>query len=168
MVHPRNPSSPTTKWPAVLLLKLAVMESVFFAGVLSDDQAGIPATSLLCISDCANCPVICSPPLPPLKSKPPPPPVHHSPPQPYYFQPPSSPPPLPPLPPPSYYIPWGPNSPPPPPGYVTIPAAPNMGQRNYTYPYYYFYASRAVSLSPPLLIVMLAIVIIMLDCLLGR
>ncbi|KAA8546236.1 hypothetical protein F0562_003025 [Nyssa sinensis] len=105
------------KWLLLFLFMVGVM-GIGLARVTSADQTAIPATGLLCISDCATCPVICSPPPPPLESKPPrsPPAVHHSPPQSYYFQ---SPPPPPP--PPPSYISWG-ATPPPPPDYTTVPS----------------------------------------------
>ncbi|KAK6118321.1 hypothetical protein DH2020_047892 [Rehmannia glutinosa] len=121
----------------------------------SQGQTGISPAGLLCISDCETCPVICSPPpsppspsAPPTpKSPPPAPPVHrHSPPPPqlpYYFDSPSpSSPPAHPPPPPSVGA-----GPPPPSVYVYNPGTavppPGMGQRNFSFPYYYFYASKA-------------------------
>ncbi|KAL2236000.1 UNVERIFIED_CONTAM: hypothetical protein Sindi_1332200 [Sesamum indicum] len=147
---------------------------ILFASSRSEGQTqtGLPPAGLLCISDCETCPVICSPPPPPTPKSPPTPPVHHpSPPLPYYFDSPapSSPPPPHPLPPPPSYVSWGgsanPPPPPPPPSnttkgggappppsvYVYNPGTimpPGMGQRNYSYPYYYFYASKAVSSLP--------------------
>ncbi|XP_022732009.1 extensin-like [Durio zibethinus] len=154
-----------SKW-LVLLLKVGIMVLIMLARVTSEDELGIPSAGLLCISDCATCPVICSPPPPPLlKSFPPPPPsVHHSPPPvPYYYIPPQSyshsPPPAesvpptsplrPPPPAPSSYSSKG--SPPPPFKYF-YNAPPGqgpptvVGPHQYPYPYYYFYASKASSL----------------------
>ncbi|KAJ0599723.1 hypothetical protein HanRHA438_Chr03g0110201 [Helianthus annuus] len=131
--------------------------------------------SLLCISECGTCPVICSPPPsmvskppPSTESKPTPPPkavdsepppyltpiYHQTPPQSYY--PPSSqstPPPHPrakSCPPPSY-ISLGTNAPPspPPPKLVVVPTTqiPPSDSSNPGYPYYYFYASKGVAFS---------------------
>ncbi|KAK4422207.1 hypothetical protein Salat_1803000 [Sesamum alatum] len=143
---------------------------ILFSPSRSQGQTVFPPAGLLCISDCETCPVICSPPPPPATPKsspppPPPPPVHHSsPPLPYYFDSPapSSPPPAHPLPPPPSYISWGGSAnPPPPPPPSTTPKGggpppppsvnvynPGMGQRNFSYPYYYFYASKAASCLP--------------------
>ncbi|KAG5540835.1 hypothetical protein RHGRI_020915 [Rhododendron griersonianum] len=170
MGHSKSLSlSPRGKW-LVLLLRLHVM----FCGVKSEGQAQTtasnPAPGLLCISECYTCPEICSPPPAPPQWKPPilSPPVHSSPPpQSYFYKSPpppqsyvyESPPPprrSPPPPPSQPYISWGSNPPPPPPGYTNIPtvqAPPNGGNRNYTYPYYYFYASKANSISPLLSLV---------------
>ncbi|PIN13241.1 Dynamin GTPase [Handroanthus impetiginosus] len=104
-----------------------------------------------------------SSPLPPPPSPlpfllPPPPVHHHSPPHPYYFasppstSPPAHPPPSPrsggsgvatppPPSPPQSIIPWSGAFPTPPSVYGYNPG--NMGQRNFSYPYYYFYASKA-------------------------
>ncbi|KAG2663390.1 hypothetical protein I3760_16G027100 [Carya illinoinensis] len=70
------------KW-FLWFLKVGIMELIMFANVTSEDQIGVPSTNTLCISDCATCPVICSPPPPPppplLQSHPPPSPsAHHS------------------------------------------------------------------------------------------
>ncbi|XP_040998971.1 extensin-2-like [Juglans microcarpa x Juglans regia] len=133
------------KW-FLWFLKVGIMGLIMFANVTSEDQIGVPSTNTLCISDCATCPVICSPSPPLLQSHPPPsPPVHHSQPRP-------RPPPLeasapkassyssvqPPPPPPYKYfnnMPPGPGTPP-----TTYP-------HDYSYPYYYFYASKASYLS---------------------
>ncbi|KAH6792386.1 hypothetical protein C2S52_002863 [Perilla frutescens var. hirtella] len=142
---------------------------IFLSTSKSQCQSNIPSAGLLCISDCETCPVICSPPpSPPSLSSPPPtpklppllppsppqsPPTHHmnSPPQPYYYftapSPSSPPPPAHPKPPPPSYNSWGGATPPPPPQvYLYNPgntAPAGMGQRNFSYPYYYFYASKA-------------------------
>ncbi|KAL8498942.1 hypothetical protein ACS0TY_022049 [Phlomoides rotata] len=150
MRHSRTLTFMARKWilyPLIILLSTSKSQSQ------TEDN---PSASLLCISDCETCPVICSPPpshspSPPVVLKlppPPPPPEHHySPPQqPYYFTSPSpslSPPAHPPPPPPA------PGGAPPPrpsvyvynPGTTTPPSG--TGQRNFSYPYYYFYASRA-------------------------
>ncbi|KAL3645989.1 hypothetical protein CASFOL_011169 [Castilleja foliolosa] len=127
----------------------------------SQTQTNIPSAGLLCISECDSCPVICSSPptssppspkLPPPSPKlppPAPPAQHHSPPLPYYFDSPapsSSPPP--PHPPPAYvYSGGGAATPPPPSVYVYNPGTstgpPSSGQRNGSFPYYYFYVSKA-------------------------
>ncbi|KAI6682198.1 hypothetical protein NL676_036079 [Syzygium grande] len=102
-----------------LVLKVGIFSALlwFTGGVTSQGQMPLttPTTGVVCISDCATCPVICSsppplsmptyqpplpplpklpsPPLPPLPTLPPPPlPVHHHhpPPESYYY---SSPPP---------------------------------------------------------------------------
>lgn len=155
--HCSSLASAMRKW-FPWFLRIGIMGFVMFAGVTSADQIEAPSTSELCISDCATCPVICSPPPPLLKSFPPPSPsVHHSSPPP--------PPLLKPFPPPSRavtppeaapYTSWGSPPPPPPPfkyynnmppsGPVT-PMPPNGVPRDYPYPYYYFYASHAPSLS---------------------
>ncbi|CAI9093733.1 OLC1v1029287C1 [Oldenlandia corymbosa var. corymbosa] len=160
----------------------------------SSSSSSSSSPGLLCISECATCPVICSPPPSPANSKPPPspflppspsltkpsplppsPPVHYySPSYPYLHAPPPSlfPEPLPPVsssppppptpkkqpPPTPSYVSSGSGSPPPPrmiysggdgsgggnvPSIQQVPPA--MGQRNYTYPYYYFYASNSGS-----------------------
>ncbi|KAI3802108.1 hypothetical protein L1987_30233 [Smallanthus sonchifolius] len=129
-----------------------------------------PDASLLCISECGTCPLICSPPPsavskppPSAESKPPPPvdsepppyltPIYHpTPPQSYS----PTPPPPPPrtraksCPPPSY-ITVGTNAPPPPKLVVVpstqIPPSDGVGQKNFSYPYYYFYASNGVAFS---------------------
>ncbi|PSR93599.1 Proprotein convertase subtilisin/kexin type 6 like [Actinidia chinensis var. chinensis] len=178
MDYAKTLSSSRRKW-LVLLLNLVLVDSLMFVRVKSNDQPPVPATGLLCISDCVTCPVICSPPPPPPpKSKPllppplPPPPIHYSPPWSYYFENPPLLPPPPPPPPPSYIL-WGSKSPPSP-AYANIPSSQgplNMGQKNYSHPYYYFYASKAASL--PLsysffLMVTFSFVVEMLDCLLGR
>lgn len=139
-----------------------------FATLTYGDQMGEPETGLLCISDCATCPVICSPPPPMLESSNPPPstsmstsplPVHHSPPQSYCSSPPlpsapSTPQPPPPSPhketPSSPSSPsWG-STPPPPFKYYfdeppSGPVTPTRGPHDYSYPYYYFYSSEASS-----------------------
>lgn len=169
MKHPTVLSSLKRKW---FLLLYALMFAKMRCD--DQPPPGTPGAGLLCISDCGTCPVICSPPSPSVNSKPPPssppqplptpptPPVHHySPPQPYYFNapPPSSslPKPLPPEsspPPPSppSYISWGKAGPPPPFNYFggggnipSVQAPPGMVPVNYSYPYYYFYASQASS-----------------------
>ncbi|XP_039041214.1 extensin-like [Hibiscus syriacus] len=74
-----------SKW-----MKLAITGIIMLASVTSEHETGTSSASpgLLCISDCATCPVICSPPHPPLlKSYSPPPSsssLHLSPPEPYY------------------------------------------------------------------------------------
>uniref|UniRef100_A0A6N2LAU0 Uncharacterized protein n=1 Tax=Salix viminalis TaxID=40686 RepID=A0A6N2LAU0_SALVM len=148
-----------------------VLEMVTFAGANSDgNPMGEPAASLLCISDCVTCPVICSPP-PPLLYHPSPP-SHHSPspqhsyhsllpPPPPPTSPSTSPPPPPTSPstsPPAYHSPpQSPQAPscspiwaaPPPPGYYfnTPKGQAPPGKGPYPYPYYYFYSSKASSFS---------------------
>ncbi|GFP91387.1 hypothetical protein PHJA_001282700 [Phtheirospermum japonicum] len=150
--------------PRIILAR----QCIFFLIVLlstsqSQAQTNIPSAGLLCISDCESCPVICSSPptsAPPSPKLPPPAPPaqHHSPPLPYYFDspapssspplPPYPPPPPPPPPPPAYvYSGGGAATPPPPSVYVYNPGTntgpPTSGQRNVSFPYYYFYASKA-------------------------
>lgn len=103
-----------------------------------------PGAGLLCISDCATCPVICLSPPSPLDFKPPPssppPPrrlvLQPSPPESHCSD--ASPPPSP-----SNIVSVGATTTPPPPSnYSNIPATqapPAKGQKNYTYPYYDFY-----------------------------
>ncbi|KAJ4709028.1 leucine-rich repeat extensin-like protein 1 [Melia azedarach] len=140
----------------VLLLKVGILGMIMLRSVAADDdQVGVPDTGVLCISDCATCPVICSPP-PPKQSYTPPISHHSPPPQSYHHSPP------PPSPPPESAMPPPPpekseppiNSwvtPPPPPfKYNNMPPAqgpPTPGQHEYPYPYYYFYASKASFLS---------------------
>lgn len=134
------------------LLKLVILAMIMSA------QTEVPPTGLLCISECATCPVICSPPPPPtLEFKPPPSPLPHHSPTPSYHS--HSPPPPPPPPrsspphsssppPPFIYFTW--DSPPPPFNYMgipSVPAPPTKGKPDYSYPYYYFYASNSFSLS---------------------
>ncbi|KAJ7958381.1 leucine-rich repeat extensin-like protein 2 [Quillaja saponaria] len=144
-------------------LRLGLMGLAMFAGVTFEDEVGGPATNLLCISDCATCPVICSPPPPPLLvSYPPPSPSeHHASSPSYYTYPPPSqksrPPPPPPPPPPPSPPPPTPSSysskPAPPPPYKNNNSPPSgssqptSGPHDYSYPYYYFYASEASFLS---------------------
>nr|XP_004245075.1 proline-rich receptor-like protein kinase PERK8 [Solanum lycopersicum] len=136
----------------------------------SQDTNTMPPASLLCISECNTCPVICSTPPPStIKLNPPPSPstsilVQTPPPPPPLFaplrpSPPSSHSPSPPSssqkepksPPPSYMIYTG--APPPPhtsncpPNIINIPSTqvPPV-QKNYTYPYYYYFASEATSI----------------------
>ncbi|KAD4178030.1 hypothetical protein E3N88_26621 [Mikania micrantha] len=132
--------------------------------------------SVLCISECGTCPLICSPPPRSIESKPPPsvepkppqspthgdsepppyltPIYHTTPPQSYS---PPSPTPTPPrtqaksCPPPSYTT-MSTNAPPPPPKLVVVPSTQiqpgdGIGQKNNSYPYYYFYASKGVAFS---------------------
>ncbi|XWS70226.1 hypothetical protein CRYUN_Cryun03dG0030300 [Craigia yunnanensis] len=156
-----------SKW-LVLLLKVGIMGMIMLDRVTSEDEMGTPSAGLLCISDCATCPVICSPPPPPLlKSYPPPAPsVHHSPPPvPYYYIPPQSyyhspppsesvspPSPSPPRPPPPVPSSYSSKGSPPPPFKYFFNAPPGQGPptvggpHEYPYPYYYFYASKASSL----------------------
>ncbi|KAM3397421.1 leucine-rich repeat extensin-like protein 1 [Capsicum galapagoense] len=154
----------TTKWSFLLLC-------VTFSLVNSQDNTNtMPPASLLCISDCATCPVICSPPPSPITLKPPPSPpssvLLQTPPPPPLFAPlrPSppqssshSPQKAPKSPPPSYMIYTG--APPPPHAHPsncpTLPNPPNIinipstqvppVQKNYTYPYYYYFTSEAAS-----------------------
>ncbi|KAL4562847.1 hypothetical protein LXL04_026878 [Taraxacum kok-saghyz] len=99
------------------------------------------------------------PPSPPVQSKPPPADDDDSEPPPYltpiYH---ATPPPTPPTsssppwakscPPPSY-ITMGTNAPPPPPRLVVVPSTqiPTVDQKNFSYPYYYFYTSKGVTFS---------------------
>lgn len=155
----------TTKCSILLLC-------VTFSVANSQDSNTMPPASLLCISECNTCPVICSTPPSPIKLKPPPSPSPSSsiltqtpPPPPPLFAPlrPSppqssshspSPPKEPKSPPPSYMIYTGPphtsNCPTPPnnpPNIINIPSTqvPPV-QKNYTYPYYYYFASQATTL----------------------
>lgn len=117
-------------------------------------SSNFPSAGLLCISDCETCPVICSPPSPPPTPKLPPPPVHHhSPPQPYYYftapSPSSSPPPARPKPPPPSYTIWGGATPPPPPQVYVYNPGNTVEQRNFSYPYYYFYTASKASCDLP-------------------
>lgn len=109
-------------------------------------------SGLLCISDCATCPMICSspPPLQVVSEPPPPPPL-----PPLLSSEPPPPPPAPPLPP-SSYISWGDSggaTPASPSNYFNSPATETpaagggLGKINYSYPYFYYYASKGVSLS---------------------
>ncbi|KAL5853558.1 hypothetical protein ACOSQ3_008676 [Xanthoceras sorbifolium] len=149
----------------VLLFRVGIMLTIALGKVASEDQTEVPATGLLCISDCSTCPVICSTPPPAKEHLYPPlsPPFHHSPPESYYnsplptphLSPPPptphwSPPPPPPQPAPSW--PTYPTTPPPPfkyynappsPGQARAPPSAGTGPTNYPYPYYYFYASEA-------------------------
>ncbi|KAG5030833.1 hypothetical protein JHK85_014815 [Glycine max] len=126
------------------ILKAWFMGLVLFATVTSSEyKAEDPSSGLFCISDCATCPVICSPPPPPpMLITPPHPPTSpsapHSPPLSYL----SPPPPKSQLPPPpfkSYNTPPSGLARPQP----TVISAPH----DFAYPYYYFYASGASSLS---------------------
>ncbi|KAK8581912.1 hypothetical protein V6N13_144906 [Hibiscus sabdariffa] len=155
-------------------LKMAITGIIMLASVTSEHEIGTPSAELLCISDCAACPVICSPPPPPLlKSFSPPPSSVHLPPlEPYYtprspsesddththcpppLEPESLPSPVrpPPPAPPSYSS----KASPPPPRFVYFTGAPpgegqglptgGVGPQEYPYPYYY-YPSKASSLS---------------------
>nr|GMD42765.1 leucine-rich repeat extensin-like protein 3 [Ipomoea batatas] len=98
--------------------------------------------SLVCISDCATCPIICSSPPPQLEAvSVPPPPL----PPLLAYGPPPPPPPLPP----SSYISWdGATTPASPSNYLdsppateTPPAGGGLGKINYSYPYFYYFAS---------------------------
>lgn len=143
----------------VELLKLGIMVMMVLSRVaFSDDQVEAPDSGLFCISDCATCPSICSPPPPVIEypsppTSSPPAPVHHSPPQSHYHSPPEPSPPSPrsqSAPPPgNSWTYWG--TPPPPFRYSNTPplvqAPPFNGPHDYPYPYYYFYASKASSLS---------------------
>ncbi|KAF3446068.1 hypothetical protein FNV43_RR11247 [Rhamnella rubrinervis] len=143
---------------------------ITFATLTYEDHVGEPESGLLCISDCTTCPVICSPPPPVLESHPPPPtsqPVHRSPPRlttipslpppkqtPSPSPPPRSPPKEMPPSPPSQPSSWGTPPPPfkyffnmPPSGPVLVPPSTTSGPHDYSYPYYYFYASKAPPVS---------------------
>lgn len=172
MKHAKILSLPhSNKW--FLLLFALIFVQVTTCDDVQSPPGTTPTEGLLCISDCAACPVICSPPPCPVNAKsptsPPSPPSpsmrrqpsppwrYYSPSQPYVRAPPPSlfplplapeaSPPPPPTPPPPAYVSWG-NAEPPPPGNVpTVQAPPGMGQRNYSYPYYYYYASKAASSS---------------------
>ncbi|KAJ8750623.1 hypothetical protein K2173_015799 [Erythroxylum novogranatense] len=160
-----NPQCPRGRW-CFMLLKMVVVWLSIFAEVNADDQMADPPLGLLCISDCATCPVICSTPPPSGQSYPPPSHHYSPPPQSYYYSPPlrspprsppsQSPPPPPPLPSPHLSPPaplWYPSPViyynPPPGGNKAPPTTwtPGQGQHGYPYPYYYFYASKATSLS---------------------
>nr|XP_023883715.1 extensin-1-like [Quercus suber] len=155
MGHCNHLASMRNKWCS-WFCRIWIMGLLMFANVTSEDQIGAPSSGSLCISDCATCPVICSPPPPLLESFPPPsPPVHHSPPKYYYSNPPPPPslPSSPPASPPksSSYPSWG--TPPPPFKYYNnMPPSgrmpPMAGPNDYPYPYYYFYASKAASSLP--------------------
>ncbi|KAI3468101.1 hypothetical protein Pfo_024764 [Paulownia fortunei] len=127
-------------WIVLLLILLSTSKS--------EGQKGIPSGGLLCVSECDTCPVVCSPPPSTPKSPPRlPPTAHHSPPEPKYID---SPPPAHPAPPsPSDVV----AIPPPPALYVYNPGTtvpPGMVQQNFSYPYYYFYSSKAATCSLPL------------------
>ena len=120
--------------------------AVFARVTYSDEKVQGPNSSsggFLCVSECATCPLICSPPPPPLRSSYPPP---HFPSLSYFT---SSPPP-----PESQAPPPSPSSPPsrssgaapslPPSG--TAPPTVISGPHEYSYPYYYFYSSDAAPL----------------------
>ncbi|KAL5701649.1 hypothetical protein ACHQM5_026965 [Ranunculus cassubicifolius] len=132
-----------TKGQWLLRLLRITITTVLLFGQVGKGQNGDATTGLLCISECTTCPVICSPPPSPdsltltpspslpSQSPPPPPRNHQSPPPPTLSPPPSS----------SYL----PESPPPPriqiiPS-ISSPSLPTAS--NYTYPYYYYYASHA-------------------------
>nr|DAD49041.1 TPA_asm: hypothetical protein HUJ06_018978 [Nelumbo nucifera] len=122
------------------LVRVGIMGMILFARVSLEDRIGQPSTGLLCISDCVTCPVICAPPPPP--PSPPPPPVHHSPSQSHDLHrplPPSTRATPPPPPPPSDYLNIIPS----------VPSPPTVGQQTSSYPYHYFYASKAASLTLP-------------------
>nr|GLL37980.1 leucine-rich repeat extensin-like protein 3 [Ipomoea trifida] len=131
-----------TKFSFFTLNWLCFLLGTMVPGLKSQSPAG-----LVCISDCATCPIICSspphleavsvpPPLPPLLAYGPPPPA-------------------PPLPP-SSYISWdGATTPASPSNYLDSPPATEtpavggggLGKINYSYPYFYYYASNGVSLT---------------------
>ncbi|XP_031101987.1 classical arabinogalactan protein 9-like [Ipomoea triloba] len=135
VVKPTNLSFFTLNWLCFLL-------GTMVPGLKSQSPGG-----LVCISDCATCPIICSSPPPQLEVVSEPPPL---PPLLAY----GPPPPAPPLPP-SSYISWGgattPASPSnyldSPPATETPAAGGGLGKINYSYPYFYYYASNAVSLT---------------------
>ncbi|XP_042508144.1 leucine-rich repeat extensin-like protein 5 [Macadamia integrifolia] len=163
MGHGRSMVSIRREWFSWLLW-IELLFVIMFSQVAMGDEIGIPATGLLCISECSTCPTICSPPpasasLPPPPPPPSSPPPQHSPPQSNYF--PQSPPPKPPphslssysAPPPSYST-VSSRPPPSPLSYFTnTPTAQSPptinGPLNDSYPYYYFYASEAASFSLP-------------------
>ncbi|XP_027357065.1 extensin-3-like [Abrus precatorius] len=143
-------------------IKLVLMGLALLAKVTWEDKIEAPSSDLFCISDCATCPVICSPPPPILitKSYPPPSPSVPHYPSPSYFT--FSPPPPNSPPSPSSHS----SAPPPPPPFksYTPPsgsAQPQptviVGPHDFSYPYYYFYASAASSLSnhAPFLVLLL-------------
>lgn len=108
------------RWITLLLILLTTSNP--------QGQEGISSAGLLCVSECETCPEVCSPPPCPPKSPPPPAAAatHHSPPS-------------------------HPAPPPPPELYVYNPGTgPGMVQQNFSYPYYYFYSSKAVTCSLPL------------------
>ncbi|KAL6008117.1 hypothetical protein ACLOJK_033623 [Asimina triloba] len=161
-------SSLASNWPLIWWAIMALATASSLAAADDDGSGGgggggsgsgdVPPAGLLCISECATCPVICSPPPKPVYYFPPSPPWPKTPPM-YYYYPPSnnhkkSPPPPPPPPPPPSPISYSWGVPPPPNIYVNIPSLPSPPGMvggppgGYPYPYYYFYASP----SPPSLL----------------
>ncbi|KAK7311965.1 hypothetical protein RJT34_10469 [Clitoria ternatea] len=136
------------------IIKVGFLGLALFGTVTSEDKVETPPSDLLCISDCATCPVICSPPPPMLvatSSHPPPPspsPPHSPPPSYVTFSPP---------PPKSQSPPSHSSGAAPPPPFKPFNTAPSgssqpqptviAGPHDFSYPYYYFYASPASSLS---------------------
>ncbi|KAK7816442.1 hypothetical protein CFP56_044090 [Quercus suber] len=160
MGHCNHLASMRNKWCS-WFCRIWIMGLLMFANVTSEDQIGAPSSGSLCISDCATCPVICSPPPPLLEMPPMAGPNDY--PYPYYyfyaskaasslpldasfyFITPASPPKS------SSYPSWG--TPPPPFKYYNnMPPSgrmpPMAGPNDYPYPYYYFYASKAASSLP--------------------
>ncbi|KAL2237113.1 UNVERIFIED_CONTAM: hypothetical protein Sindi_0903000 [Sesamum indicum] len=118
-------------WIVLVLIVLSTSKS--------EGDSGVSSAGLLCVSNCETCPVVCSPPPSTPQSTPPPSAAHHSPPQPVHPAPP----------PPSD----GGAVPPPPELYVYSPGTtvpPGMLQQNFSYPYYYFYTSKATCSLPDL------------------
>ncbi|XP_019436110.1 PREDICTED: leucine-rich repeat extensin-like protein 5 [Lupinus angustifolius] len=131
-----------------LVLKIWFMGLVLFGKVTLEDKLETPSSGdIFCISDCATCPVICSP--PPISpsvpqspfyftfSSPPPPPKSQSPPTPSSH---SASPPPPPPPSKSYQY----NTPSP---SSSSSSQPHPTVISMPHDYYYFYASSAPSLS---------------------
>jgi len=138
-------------------LKASFMVLALFARVTWEDKVEDPSSALFCISDCSTCPVICSPPPPPPLLTPHPkfsPSPPHSPSSLPYNSYLSPPPPAKPklAPPPPLSHSSGPPPPPPFNSYTTPPSGLGQPQptvvsapHDFSYPYYYFYASAASS-----------------------
>ncbi|XP_014499358.1 leucine-rich repeat extensin-like protein 2 [Vigna radiata var. radiata] len=136
-------------------IKVSFIVLALFTRVTWEDKVEDPSSALFCISDCSTCPVICSPPPPSLITPSPSPPHSPSSSLPYnsYFSPPPPPPSKPKLapPPPQSHS----SGAPPPPPFNSYTAPPSgLGQplptvvsapHDFSYPYYYFYASAASS-----------------------
>ncbi|KAG2666003.1 hypothetical protein I3760_15G034900 [Carya illinoinensis] len=166
--HRNLSASMRKQWFPWLLNVGMIMGLFMFANVTCDQdhEIGDPPTGAPCISECATCPVICSPPSPQLQSHPPPASsVHHSlpPPKPTPSSPDHSrprPPTSTPLPSPPAALPpkassnslggspsppfiYFNNMPPSDPGHVP----PMVGAYGYSYPYYYYASMASTSLS---------------------
>ncbi|CAJ1973548.1 unnamed protein product [Sphenostylis stenocarpa] len=141
------------------ILTASFIVLALFARVTMEDKVEGPSSDLFCITDCSTCPAICSPPPPTLiitTSHPPPSPSPpHSPsslPYSSYLSPPPLPKPKLGPPPPLSYSPGVPPPPAPFKSYNTPPSGlgqpqPTVvsGPHDFSYPYYYFYASAASS-----------------------